>query len=66
MVKNPLYKGLRRYKSLRGVIERPVPAIVDTQTWEQAQQQLRKNKALPKHGTMDAQPAGFIQCRGYG
>jgi uncharacterized protein YecT (DUF1311 family) len=69
MVKNPLYRGLRRYKSSRGVIERPVPAIVDTQTWERAQQQLAKNKALPKHGTMDAQLRGLIQCgvcgRGY-
>ena len=47
LIVNPVYKGEhlygRRSNKMRHVISRSVPAIVDQETWEQAQMTLKKN-----------------------
>jgi site-specific DNA recombinase len=50
MLRNPVYIGHHVFRSRHGEIERSVPAIIDQQTWEQAQAQLQKNRHLPKNG----------------
>jgi site-specific DNA recombinase len=49
MLRNPVYIGRHVFRSRHGEIERAVPALVDQQTWEQAQAQLQKNRHLPKN-----------------
>ncbi|MGG1598526.1 recombinase family protein [Paenibacillus naphthalenovorans] len=48
MIKNTTYKGIHTYgkrtKKDRELIERKVPAIVDEETWDMAQQTLRENQ----------------------
>ncbi|GIO06275.1 serine recombinase [Brevibacillus reuszeri] len=48
IITNPTYKGIHEYGKRstrqREVIEREVPAIVDVETWEKAQQVLRDNQ----------------------
>lgn len=46
MIKNLVYRGSHVYKSKSGPIERPVPPLVDAETWHRANAQLKKNRAL--------------------
>lgn len=46
MLKNPCYKGCAVVRSKAGVVERPVPALVTPEVWEQASRQLTKNCKL--------------------
>jgi site-specific DNA recombinase len=46
MLKNPIYRGEHVFKAKSGPITRIVPSLVDGQTWEKVQAQLRKNKVL--------------------
>src|SRR5262249_40231892 len=49
LLKNPVYRGVHTLGSRRGGIDRAVPALVDQDTWDAAQVQLRHNQRLPKH-----------------
>ena len=46
MVRSTTYKGSHTLKSKGGPIERTVPALVDAATWDRAQAQLVRNRAL--------------------
>ncbi len=48
MVRNPVYKGLHVVKTRQGLIERRVWALIDERTWQAANEQLPKNRSLPK------------------
>src|SRR5207249_901503 len=63
MLASPTYKGLHRYQSQHGVIERQVPALVDEALWEQANAQLQRNRKLPKQNrTREYLLRGLITC----
>ena len=53
LVVNPVYKGEHLYgkrsKKLRELIPQTVPALVDPETWERAQQTLTRLRFQPKH-----------------
>jgi len=57
----------KRVKTLRPEsewIEVPVPAIIDTPTWDAAQRQLKENKSLAKRNLKHEQLlAGLVYCR---
>lgn len=48
LIVKPLYKGVWLYKTDGEVIERPVPAIVDEETWARAQEQLKSNNKFSR------------------
>ncbi len=48
MIRNPVYKGIHVLKAKQGPIERAVCALIDEQTWQAANEQLPKNRSLPK------------------
>jgi len=63
----PVYKGVhyygRRSKKQREVIERAVPAIVSEETWERAQETLRKNFLFNKRSAKRQYLLrGLIKC----
>lgn len=45
MVHNTTYKGIHVYEGRNGHIERAVPALVDADLWDRAQQRLRANRS---------------------
>src|SRR6266536_1957251 len=45
---NPTYKGGATVDSRHGTLDRPVPALVDVDTWERAQTALTRNRSLSK------------------
>lgn len=62
---NTTYKGIHRYgkKSKRQVIERKVPAIVDEQIWQEAQDALRGNQLLAmRNAKRNYLLRGLIKC----
>jgi site-specific DNA recombinase len=67
MIKNPIYAGVHVFKSKAGAIERTVPALVDQATWDRAQAQLVRNRAL---STRNAKRLyllrGLVHCAGCG
>ncbi len=67
MVKNPVYAGTHVLKSRGGAVERAVPALVDRATWERAQAQLGRNRAI---STRNAKRTyllrGLVRCAGCG
>jgi site-specific DNA recombinase len=68
MLVNTTYKGLHQYGKRtedpdREIIERTVPAIVDAETWEQAQAALRARLAFsPRNGKHDYLLRGLVIC----
>ena len=65
MVKNPVYAGEHIFKSRGpgGPITRQVPALVDRTTWEHANAQLTKNRALStKNRKRDYLLRGLVTC----
>lgn len=71
MVRNTVYKGVAVYgrrKSGRSpfpvpLTEREVPAIVDVETWEAAQEQLRRNKKRAKRNAKRQYLlSGLVKC----
>jgi site-specific DNA recombinase len=63
MIKSSTYIGTHVFKSRHGPVARKVPALVDRATWERAQVQLVKNRAL---STRNAKTfyllRGLIRC----
>jgi len=60
IIKSPTYKGLHIYGNK---IEREVPALVDLDTWESAQTQLKKNRNLSKRdGDHEYLLRGLMRC----
>ena len=65
MLKSTTYKGINRYgKNRKETIERNVPAIIDTDTWDKAQQKLKENKVMMKGATVKKQYLlrGLMKC----
>lgn len=67
MLVNPTYKGVHRYgtrsKSGRAPIERAVPAIVSSETWERAQEVLHANFLFnPRGAKRRYLLRGLIRC----
>lgn len=67
MLVSTTYKGLHRYgihtKKTRGVIEREVPAIVDADLWQRAQETLRNNAIWsPRNAKRDYLLRGLLKC----
>jgi site-specific DNA recombinase len=64
---NTVYKGIHTYgrhsAKKRELIERQVPAIVDAETWDRAQQTLRKNTIWsPRNGKRNYLLRGLMKC----
>lgn len=63
MVKNEAYAGEHVFESRGGTIRRAVPALVDRRTWERAQEQLTRNRALStKNARRRYLLRGLITC----
>jgi site-specific DNA recombinase len=65
LLTNTTYKGIHQYgkRSKRTVIERDVPALVDSKTWEAAQETLRKNRLdAPRNSKRKYLLRGLIRC----
>jgi site-specific DNA recombinase len=65
MLKSTTYKGINRYgKNRKETIERNVPAIIDIDTWDKAQQKLKENKVMMKGATVKKQYLlrGLMKC----
>jgi site-specific DNA recombinase len=67
MLVSTTYKGLHRYgihtKKARGIIERDVPAIVDAELWQRAQETLRNNAIWsPRNSRRDYLLRGLLRC----
>ncbi len=67
LIINPMYKGLHQYgkrsKRQRESIERNVPAIVDADMWERAQQRLHDNMRFsPKNAKHRYLLRGLVKC----
>ncbi|HEY7031022.1 MAG TPA: recombinase family protein [Thermomicrobiales bacterium] len=66
-VTNPLYKGEQFVESRFGRVIRPVPAIVDAETWQRAQDALVDNRRMAKkNAKRDYQLRGLIRCQNCG
>ena len=69
---NPLYKGAGVFGNGAGVagageVARPVPALVDAETWQRAQEALRRNKRLStKNAKHYYLLRGLIRCAACG
>lgn len=50
-LKNPCYKGAAVVRSRSGPVERPVPALVTPELWEQAARQLARNRIASKRNS---------------
>ncbi|MBU1702191.1 MAG: recombinase family protein [Candidatus Eisenbacteria bacterium] len=64
---NTTYRGLHQYgrrtKKKRDVIEREVPAIIDSETWEKAQKTLQKNcRWTPRTASVHYLLKSLIKC----
>jgi site-specific DNA recombinase len=63
VLRNPIYIGRHVVRSQHGTIQRPVPALIDTGLWEQAQQRLSANRRRPKgNETRTYLLRGLITC----
>jgi hypothetical protein len=64
MVRNEVYTGRHVFESKHGTVTRDVPALIDAETWERAQAQLKRNRSLPKsNATRLYLLRGLITCR---
>jgi len=64
---SPVHKGVHYYgvhaTKRRELIERAVPAIIDPETWDRAQEQLRKNRLWsPRNGKRSYLLRGMMRC----
>ena len=60
---NPMYKGEGVLDSQYGRIERPAPALVDAQTWQRAQDALKRNRCLStKNAKNSYLLRGLVRC----
>jgi site-specific DNA recombinase len=67
VIRNPFYKGQCIVKSRYGQIDRPVPALVDIETWEQAQATLKRNRSLSKKNSKNVYLLrGLVHCENCG
>ncbi len=63
MIKNRVYAGTHVFNSRGGPIERVVPALVAQATWDQAQTQLTRNRALSRRNANRAYLLrGLVRC----
>jgi site-specific DNA recombinase len=63
MLRNPVYRGEHIYKSRFGSISRDVPALVSQELWERVQDQIIKNRSLPKwNATRVYLLRGMVRC----
>jgi len=63
MVMNPAYKGAHVYNSKAGTITREVPPLVDVATWEMANRNMQRNRALSKRNAKQTYLLrGLIRC----
>jgi site-specific DNA recombinase len=64
---NPMYKGEGVLASRYGHIERPAPALVDAQTWQRAQDALRRNRCLSSKNAKNTYLLrGLVRCANCG
>jgi site-specific DNA recombinase len=67
MVRNTVYRGLHTFEAKSGPIEREVPALIDDATWQRANRQLGRNRALAKRNAKhDYLLRGLIRCASCG
>lgn len=60
---NPTYKGGATVDSRHGALDRPGPALVDAQTWDRAQEALKRNRTLSrKNAKRDYLLRGLVKC----
>jgi site-specific DNA recombinase len=63
VIKNPIYKGEGLLDSTYGRVTRPVPALVDANTWQRAQEALLHNRRMSKKNAKhDYLLRGLIRC----
>lgn len=69
LIRSPVYRGerlwgKRRRKGSGEPISQAVPAIIETDLWERAQEQLDRNRSLPRHGQRRAPYllTGLLRC----
>jgi site-specific DNA recombinase len=66
-ITNPIYKGEAVLRSRYGTVVRPVPALVDTDTWQRAQDALKLNRSMgPAGRTRPYHLTGLIRCANCG
>jgi site-specific DNA recombinase len=63
MIHNPMYKGEAVLDSQYGAVSRPVPALVDAETWQRAQEALTRNRTLSRKNAKNTYLLrGLIRC----